>query len=144
MSVAGRLADPAASVAFSTDLDAGTAAKLSAAGLVGGAIGFFGGAYLGAWIGDSRDDGIDDLDALHGALIGAAIGESMLLPAGVHVANGRRGSYWMSALVSAGIAAGGIGLLEAAHWDAPAAPIIAAAVPLAQLGASIAIERSTD
>jgi hypothetical protein len=34
--------------------------------------------------------------------------------------------------------------LEAAHYDPPAAPIILIAVPIAQLMASIAIERATD
>lgn len=126
------------------DLDVGTAAKLSGAGLLGGAVGFFGGAYLGAYIADSDDDGLDDLDALHGALILGAIGESTLLPAGVHIANGRRGNYWISAAASIALAFGGIGLMEAAHWNAPAAPIVAVAVPLAQLATSIAIERSTD
>ncbi len=126
------------------DLDAGTAARMGGAGILGGAVGLFGGAYLGAWIGDTQGDGIDDLDSVVGALIGAAIGESTLLPLGVHVANRGRGSYWKSTLVSVGLAAGGVGLLEAAHWDAPAVPIIAVAVPLAQLGAAIAIERATD
>jgi hypothetical protein len=130
--------------AAAADLDMGTAARLSGAGILGGAVGFFGGAYLGAWIADSRDDGLDDLDALHGALIGATLGESTLLPLGVHLANGRRGNVWLSALASVGLAAGGVGLMEAAHWDAPAAPVIAVAVPLAQLAAAIAIERATD
>jgi hypothetical protein len=34
--------------------------------------------------------------------------------------------------------------LETAHYDPPAAPIILVAVPIAQLAASIAIERATD
>lgn len=133
---------PAARAA--ADLDVGTAARLSGAGILGGAVGFFGGAYLGAWIADSRDDGLDDLDAIHGALIGATLGESTLLPVGVHLANGRRGNLWLSTLASVGLAVGGVGLMEAAHWDAPAVPVIAVAVPLAQLATTIAIERATD
>ena len=127
-----------------SDLDAGTAAKLAGAGILGGAVGFFGGAYLGAWMSGSGNRSVDDLEFLRGMLVGATIGEGLLLPAGVHIANGSRGRYWTSALVSVGIAAAGVGLREAAHGDPPAAPAIAVAVPLAQLATSIAIERATD
>lgn len=125
-------------------IDAGTAARLAGGGILGGAIGFFGGAYLGAWIADRRGSGIDDLNVVRGMLVGATLGEGFLLPAGVHVANGARGSYGKSALVSLGLAVVGVGLMEATHWDPPAAPAIAVAVPIAQLATSIAIERATD
>lgn len=97
---------------------------------------------MGAVLAD--DEGEDDLDFLSGGVAGAAIGEGLLLPLGVHLANGRSGSYQTSALVSLGLAAAGLILLEAVHYDAPGAPIVLVAVPGAQLGASIAIERRTD
>ena len=125
-----------------SDLDAGTATRLAGAGILGGAIGLFGGAYLGAAIAHNENCA-ECLDELGGALVGGTLGEGLLLPLGVHLANGRRGSYWTSALVSVGLAAVGAGLMEAAHWDPPAVPIIAVAVPVAQIATSIAIERST-
>jgi len=115
---------------------------LAAGGLIGGAAGALGGFYVGAILGSDDDD--DDLDFLGTGVSVGTIGEGLLLPLGVHVANGRRGSYMSSALASLGLAAGGLLALEAAHYDPPAAPIILIAVPIAQLAASIVIERATD
>lgn len=114
---------------------------LAAGGLVGGAVGALGGFYVGAILGSDDDD---DLDFLGTGVAVGTIGEGLLLPLGVHIANGGRGSYMSSALASLGLAAGGLLALEAAHYDPPAAPIILIAVPIAQLAASIAIERATD
>ena len=119
-----------------------SAPALLAGGLIGGAVGTLGGFYVGAVLGSDDDD--DDLDFLGTGVAVATIGEGLLLPLGVHVANGSRGSYMSSALASLGLAAGGLLALEAAHYDPPAAPIILIAVPIAQLAASIAIERATD
>jgi hypothetical protein len=130
---------PASAVA---ELDAVTVARLAGAGILGGAIGLFGGAYLGAAIAHDEDCA-ECLEELTGALVVGTIGEGLLLPLGVHLANGRRGSYWTSALVSVGLAAAGAGLMEAAHWDPPTVPIVAVAVPVAQVATSIAIERAT-
>jgi hypothetical protein len=115
---------------------------LAAGGLIGGAVGALGGFYVGAILGSDDDD--DDLDFLGTGVAVGTIGEGLLLPLGVHIANGSRGSYRTSGLVSLGLAAGGLLALEAAHYDPPAAPIILIAVPIAQLAASIAIERATD
>ena len=139
------VADPArpASGLAASDLDAGTAAKLTGAGLLGGAIGLVGGAYLGALIAHDGDCA-ECLEELGGALVGGTAGEALLLPLGVHLANGSRGSYWTAALVSAGLAAAGVVTMKAAHWDPPTVPIVLVAVPVAQLATSIAIERATD
>lgn len=118
--------------------EARSTAALVGGGLLGGAVGLVGGFYLGAALADS--DG-EDLDFLSGGVAGAAIGEGILLPLGVHVANGRRGDALVSSAVSLGIAAAGLLALEAAHYDPPWAPAIAVAVPVTQLVASIAIER---
>jgi hypothetical protein len=101
-----------------------------------------GGFYVGALLA-SDDDG-DDLDVLSGGVAVATIGEGLLLPLGVHIANGSRGSYGKSALTSLGIAAAGLLALQALHYDPPGAPIVLVAVPVAQLATSIAIERATD
>jgi hypothetical protein len=122
--------------------DSRSSPALALGGLLGGAVGFVGGFYAGALMADG-DDG-DDLDFLSGGVAGATIGEGLLLPLGVHVANGQRGSYLHSAAASLGIAAAGLLALEALHYDPPGAPIVLVAVPVAQLAASIAIERATD
>lgn len=115
---------------------------LVSGGLVGGVVGLVGGFYVGAVL--ASDEDADDLDFLSGGVAGATVGEGLLLPLGVHIANGRRGSYMTSALASLGLAAAGLLALEVSHYDPPAAPIILVAVPVAQLAASIAIERATD
>jgi hypothetical protein len=115
---------------------------LAAGGLVGGGLGVLGGFTVGVALASDEDD--DDLDLLGGGVAGATIGEGLLLPLGVHLANGRRGSYMTSALVSLGLAAVGLLALDTAHYDPPTAPIVLIAVPIAQIATSIAIERATD
>lgn len=115
---------------------------LAAAGLVGGAVGAVAGGYLAALLA-SGDHG-DDLDFLSGMVAGAAIGEGLLLPLGVHLANRRAGSYPTSALVSLGLTAAGLLALEAVHYDPPGAPVVLVAIPLAQIATSIAIESATE
>lgn len=122
--------------------EAGATAALVGAGLAGGAVGAVAGFYLGALMASGDDGG--DLDFLSGAVAGAAIGEGLLLPYGVHLANRKAGSYPVSALVSLGLAAAGLAALEAVHYDPPGAPIVLVAVPVAQIAASIAIERATE
>jgi hypothetical protein len=119
-----------------------SAPVLTAGGIAGGAVGFVGGFYVGALL--AFDDDGDDLDFLSGGVAGATIGEGLLLPLGVNLANGGRGAYTTSALASLGIAAAGLFALQAVHYDPPGAPIVLIAVPVAQLATSIAIERATD
>jgi hypothetical protein len=109
-----------------------------AAGLLMGTIGFLGGGLVGAKIDQASSDGYEEWDGIYGFLIGAPIGESLLLPVGVHLANGRRGNLPLSMLASIGITAAGIALAASAE-DAK----ILVAIPIAQLAACIAIERST-
>jgi hypothetical protein len=119
-----------------------SAPVLAAGGLIGGAVGAVGGFYVGAVLASDGDD--DDLDFLSGAVAVGTIGEGLLLPLGVHIANGGRGSYATSALASLGLAAAGLLALEAAHYDPPTVPIVLIAVPIAQIATSIAIECATD
>lgn len=115
---------------------------LVAGGLAGGAVGVLGGFYIGALIGS--DENNDDLDFLSTGVAGAAIGEGLLLPLGVHLANRKAGGYMASALLSLGLSAAGLLILEAVHYDSPGAPIVLLVIPLAQIGTSIAIERATE
>lgn len=116
----------------------GSVEGCTAAGLLAGTIGFFGGGFVGAAIDKASSDGYEEWDGLLGFVIGAPIGESLLLPVGVHLANGRRGNLSHATFASIAIAGAGIAL-AASTGDAK----ILVAIPIAQLLACTAIERST-
>ncbi|MGH7455675.1 MAG: hypothetical protein ACRENG_30245, partial [bacterium] len=109
-----------------------------AAGLMAGTIGFFGGALVGYEIDKITSNYEGEWDGINGLIIGAPIGESLLLPVGVHQANGRRGNLPLAVLASIGIAGTGIALAASADNAK-----ILVAIPIAQLLACSAIERST-
>jgi hypothetical protein len=105
-------------------------------GLAGGTIGFFAGGYAGfALDGGNRVCG-DDPCGVEGALWGVVLGESVVLPLGVHIANGRRGNYGTELLTSVGIAVGGVMLAAASDSGIPLL-----LVPIAQIASGIAIEK---
>lgn len=107
-------------------------------GLLGGAVGFAVGALAGSAVGGGNAICGDDACGLEEAAWGAAIGESVLLPLGIHLVNRRRGNYGLSLLASAGIAGVGILAVDATNDGWPLIP-----VPVAQLVSSILIERAT-
>ena len=111
---------------------------MTAGGLIGGAVGFAGGALIGATLGGGNAICGDDACGLEEAAYGAIVGQSVLLPLGVHIANGRRGNYGYSLITSMVIGAAGI---AAVHATNDGAPFIA--VPVLQLVSSILIERAT-
>lgn len=109
-------------------------------GILGGGLGFFlGGAVVGAV---ADDAGCYELDCLRWAFLGAVAGESLGVPAGVHLANGRRGSYAGAAAASTLIGAAGVLALSTGPSDGTLVAV-AIGAPLAQLLASMAIEQST-
>ena len=112
--------------------------SLVGAGLLTGTIGFFAGGFLGAEIDKAGSDDYEEWNGLYGFVVGAPIGESLLLPVGVHLANGRRGNFPLSLLASVGIAGAGIFVAIAAEE-----PYVLLAIPILQLAACTAIERST-
>ncbi len=115
--------------------------NLVVGGLAGGAVGLFAFGFAGALIADSQArDGGDGYEALGGFVLGAVVGESVILPLGVHIANRRQGDYALSLLASAGIAAVGVGLTAAME---DMAIVFLPAIPIAQLITSITIERKT-
>lgn len=117
-------------------------ALLTGAGLLGGTAGFFAGGLVGGNVACAGDDH-DDFCGLIGGFWGAAVGTSVGIPLAVHLANGRRGNYGRSQLVSAGIAAGLIGALLMADDEDTAAAILLPVIPAAQILSSILIERRT-
>lgn len=111
------------------------------AGLVGGAAGLFGGALLGYVV----DTGLTDCAGeewcgFRGVLLGGVVGEVMMLPLGVHLANRGRGNYGSGVAATALVGVGGL-LVAAGMGDV--VPATALLVPAAQLVAAVTVEKST-
>lgn len=113
-------------------------ARLVFGGVLGGAAGFAGGALLGYMLAPESQSDYDFGPIATVGLAGIA-GEAALLPLGVHLENGRRGSYAYALAASTGIAA--LGLALAFNTADPYRGAALVSIPLAQLTASIAIER---
>ncbi len=116
-------------------------ATLALGGVAGGAVGFFGGGLIGY----TAETGLtgcagDEWCGFGGILLGAAVGEVVMLPMGVHLANRSRGSYAPSLGTSVAV---GLAGLAVASQAGEAAGVVVAAVPVAQLLAAIAVERGT-
>lgn len=105
-------------------------------GIAGGTLGLYGGALAGLSLNEHDQGEWDEFGAF---LTGAIVGEALLLPLGVHLGNGRRGSYAndLGIAVLAGLA--GIGVLALTNGNA-AGFVIGATL---QLGCVVAQERST-
>lgn len=76
-------------------------------------------------------------------IMGLIVGETLAIPLGVHLSEGRRGSYGLAALASTAVAIAGLGALAVVGDSGPTAQGIALIVPLVQLGVSLVIERGT-
>lgn len=116
-------------------------AKMVVGGLLGGAAGLYLGGVFGANLsggGLSANDvgGGGSWNDLGNALLFGAIGESLGMALGIHLANDRRGSYWRGAVAVAGT--GIIMLIPAVSIDN--AWVI---IPVAQLWSGIVVERRT-
>lgn len=115
--------------------------QLVLGGIAGGALGLYAGAHAGyavEGIGVRADLWERSSEyAPTGLLLGAIVGETLLLPLGVHLVNGRQGKYWSSALLSGGVTA--VGLLLAL----PTAGISLLVIPVGQLYTSVRNERAT-
>ncbi len=62
--------------------------------IVGGAIGLYGGAGLSLALFGGDNYNSDDLEDVAAVVLGASVGEVFLMPAGAHLGNGGKGSYW--------------------------------------------------
>jgi hypothetical protein len=112
------------------------------AGALGAVVGFFGGAMIGYslerhyWPCDCDDPG------LGGFIYGSAIGSAIAVPVAVHLANQRRGSFGRTLGVSSLVAA--VGLLGLfATSDSEAGLFFLLGAPVAEVGISVAVEKST-
>jgi hypothetical protein len=106
--------------------------KLVFAGVIGAAAGFVAGALV------FRNTSCGELDCLAPAIYGGLGGLSAGTPLGVHLANGKRGSYGLALAASLAIGAAGLGAAMLA--DEPA---VLFAIPVLQIVSSIGIERAT-
>lgn len=102
-------------------------------GLMTGVAGIVLGAYVGAAI--DRANGCSEWCGLMGGLAGATVGTTVMIPVGVHLSNGQRGSFGRDIAWSALVAAGGWGLALASE---NATPLVL--IPLAQIVAAVASE----
>lgn len=112
------------------------ALRLVMGGLGLGVVGVFLGGYAGARIEENGGCAYDDFCGLAGAVVGATVGETILLPAGVHLANDQRGSYALD-VGAAALAGLGGWILTFATNDGT----FLLAIPAGQLIAAVLVER---
>jgi hypothetical protein len=124
---------------FPSERRQGSVAWPIVGGILAGGAGFLAGGYIGASFTFTPNA---DFSSIGGFIVGAPIGEMICLPIGVHLGNGRRGSFPLVFLASLGIA--GTGIAVTAALDDYRAPAITLPITaLTQLIACVAIERTT-
>lgn len=134
---------PRYSVQFQAiEFETGSNAKMATYGLLTGAAGLLLGGLVGAALSGDREDADSWVDALEGAVIGGTVGESLMLPVGVHLANDRRGDLLLSMPASLVIGVAGAAFARNVSSKTKNLPILIL-TPVAQLVASIAIEKNT-
>ena len=119
----------------------GSDATLALGGVAGGALGALGGAAAGFAL-ETTLTGCegDEFCGFGGILLGGAVGEMVMLPLGVHMANRSRGRYAPSLGMSFAVMLAGFTIASQAG---EAAGVVVAAIPITQLVAAIAVERGT-
>lgn len=106
-------------------------------GAIGGAIGFFGGALVGLELAGGSAICGDDPCGLVGMIVGATVGEVIMLPLGVHVGNGKQGSYGAAFAASTAVAVGG--LLLVGNTDIGEGAVV---IPIGQIVAAMFAEKA--
>ena len=124
------------------EFETGSNSKMVAYGLLTGAAGFLVGGLVGAVLAGDTGDSDTWVGALQGAVVGGTVGESLMLPIGVHLANDRRGDLLLSMPASVLIGAGGALVGRKLDREGKSWAVLIL-TPMAQLAASIAIERNT-
>ncbi len=124
------------------DFETGSNTRMAAYGLLTGAAGFVVGGLVGAALSGDRNDNDSWVEALQGAFVGGTIGESLMLPVGVHLANDRRGDLLWSMPASLAIGVTGALIGRRTERTGKAWPVLIL-TPIAQLAASITIEKHT-
>lgn len=115
-------------------------ARTALGGVLGGAGGFFGLGFLGAWAADETSGPGEDLAAVGGFALGGLVGEVLGVAGGVHLAAGRRGSFWTDLGASALGAAATLGTLALLDGDGPSMWAVAGAGVALQVGLTVRAE----
>ena len=110
-------------------------------GLGLGAAGFLAGGGAAFYVADRSCSPYDDCCPPAYGLVGAAAGASLGMALGVHLGNDRRGSYFLDALTGAAVWGLGIAVTAGSGWD-ESASLMATLIPVAQITATVAVERS--
>lgn len=108
-----------------------------------GAGGFLVGGLAGIAIADCPGTENDGICALEGAFFGAGVLGTIGLATGVHLGNDRRGSYALDLVTAGGIWGLTIGVLAANDWPDTATTVAFVTLPIAQMIATVAVERAT-
>jgi hypothetical protein len=124
------------------EFETGSTEKMAAYGMLTGLAGLLVGGLVGAALSGDRDDADSWVESLQGAVVGSTVGESLMLPVGVHLGNDRRGDLLLSMPASLAIGVAGAAIARRFDSKKKSLPILIL-TPIAQLAASIAIERET-
>lgn len=137
---------PAWAEAMAEPAEGRSTVALMTGGIVGGVAGLLIGGATAAGLGNlGCTEGCGE-SGLYWALLGAAVGETISLPLGVHLANRRQGSYLFAMLASVALTGAGIGMavgLPESPTGDQGRSILLIAVPVMQMVSSIQIERWT-
>ena len=111
---------------------------LALGGVVGGVAGGLAGGFGGAAIEQGGGCRGSDQCGLRGAILGGVTGIALAAPLGVHIANGRRGSYGQSLILSTLVSTAIGGLAWAVRSEQ-----IAYLVPAAHIATAVIVETRT-
>ena len=111
---------------------------LAFGGVLGGVGGLIAGGFIGAQLEMAGGCHGDHWCGFGGGILGAAIGSAVMIPAAVHLANGRRGSFAAGLGASVAALAGGVAISLVVQ---DAQPLLL--VPVAQIIGAVAVERRT-
>ncbi|HEU4829469.1 MAG TPA: hypothetical protein VFT04_09755 [Gemmatimonadales bacterium] len=111
---------------------------LAFGGALGGIGGLLAGAFIGAQVERAGGCEYDDWCGFGGGLLGATIGSTVMIPAGVHLANDQRGDFGEGLVASAAALGGGIAISALVH---DARPLLL--IPIAQIISAVAVEKRT-
>ena len=110
-------------------------------GILLGAAGFVGGALIGDAT-SNECDGAQDICIPQAAFFGAAGGGTLGLTTGVHLGYRRRGNFLLDLLAAAAVWGTGIAIAAGSDDEHLRAAVLVA-IPVAQLGAAVLVERAS-
>jgi hypothetical protein len=124
-----------------------SAIKAAGLGVLLGGVGFLAGGAVVHRIASSCESGTPNPDnwcAFEATLIGAAIGGTSGMALGVHLGNGRRGSFALDLLTGGAVWGLGMGIAASTqrHGGRALTRTLYLGIPVGQLAATVAMERA--